>query len=78
MVTRRLAVNPILCTGHAVCAELVPELIAMDPWGYPLVSRDELTDELMPHARRAINSCPALALLVDEGTPRRHSSRPPL
>jgi ferredoxin len=76
MVTGRLVVNPILCTGHAVCAELVPELIQMDPWGYPLMSREELTDDLMAHARRAITSCPALALLIDEGTQRRHSSPP--
>ena len=55
-MTRRLLVNPILCTGHGVCAELVPELIEMDPWGYPLVSRAELADELLAHARRAITS----------------------
>jgi ferredoxin len=65
-VSRRLVVNPIRCTGHGVCAELVPELIKMDPWDYPIVSRTELTDELISHARRAITSCPALALLIDE------------
>lgn len=65
-MTRRLLVNPILCTGHGVCAELVPELIEMDPWGYPLVSRAELTDDLLAHARRAISSCPAVALLIDD------------
>jgi ferredoxin len=70
VVTRRLLVNPILCTGHGVCAELVPELIEMDPWGYPLVSPAELPDELTAHARRAIASCPALALLIDERADR--------
>jgi ferredoxin len=29
-----LKVNPIACTGHGVCAELLPELIAADEWGY--------------------------------------------
>jgi ferredoxin len=53
-----------------VCAELVPELIEMDPWGYPLVSPAELPDELTAHARRAIASCPALALLIDERADR--------
>ena len=33
----RLRVNPIACTGHGVCAELLPELIKLDPWGYPLL-----------------------------------------
>ena len=77
-MTRRLVVNPILCTGHGVCAELVPELVEMDPWGYPLMSRGELTDELMGHARRAITSCPALALLVTEDRGRRYSLGQPL
>jgi ferredoxin len=66
MVTRRLLVNPILCTGHGVCAELVPELVEMDPWGYPLVATAALSDELVPHARRAVSSCPALALQIDD------------
>ena len=69
-MTRRLVVNPILCTGHGVCGELVPELVQMDPWGYPLMSRAELPDDLVPHARRAIASCPALALLIDESPDR--------
>ena len=30
-------VNPIDCTGHGVCAELLPELISLDEWGYPIV-----------------------------------------
>jgi ferredoxin len=70
VVTRRLAVNPILCTGHGVCAELVPELIDLDPWGYPLMARADLPDDLVPHARRAISACPALALLIEERTGR--------
>jgi methionine sulfoxide reductase heme-binding subunit len=58
----RLQVDPIACTGHGLCAELLPELIALDKWGYPL-----LKDELVPlslgrRARRAVTDCPALAL----------------
>jgi ferredoxin len=59
-----LRVNPIACTGHGVCAELLPELIDLDPWGYPVVPPYELTDDSMPLARRAVASCPALALLL--------------
>jgi len=33
----KLIVNPIDCEGHGACAELLPELIAMDEWGYPIV-----------------------------------------
>jgi ferredoxin len=65
-VSEILRVNMIACTGHGVCAELLPELIEMDPWGYPIVPPHELTDESMPLARRAVASCPALALIVQK------------
>jgi ferredoxin len=65
-VSEILRVNPIACTGHGVCAELLPELIEMDPWGYPIVPPYELTDESMPLVRRAVASCPALALIVQK------------
>lgn len=62
-----LRVNPIACTAYGICAELVPEVIQLDPWGYPIVGRGELPDELLGHARRAVASCPALALLLEKG-----------
>jgi ferredoxin len=65
-VTDRLRVNPIKCTAHGVCAELLPELIKLDPWGYPIIAQREVPEELDAHARRAVASCPALALLVDK------------
>jgi hypothetical protein len=34
-----LRVNPIACSGHGLCAELLPELISLDEWGYPLALR---------------------------------------
>jgi ferredoxin len=34
---RRLRVNPTLCDGVGYCAEIVPELITLDDWGYPVV-----------------------------------------
>lgn len=62
----RLRVNPIKCTAHGVCAELLPELIELDPWGYPILSSATVPDELADHARRAAASCPTLALLVEK------------
>lgn len=62
----QLTVDPIACTGHGACAELFPEWIQLDDWGYPMVARAAVPDELMPHARRAVAACPTLALrLVD-------------
>lgn len=66
---RRLRVNPTLCTGYSYCAEIVPELITVDDWGYPIVSRRDIeTDDLMKLARRAVATCPRLALLIEEST----------
>jgi ferredoxin len=65
-----LRVNPVACTGHGACAELLPELISRDEWGYPLLSgADPATGSTVPAAlerpaRRAAAACPALALLL--------------
>lgn len=67
---RRLRVNPILCDGVGYCAEIVPELISLDDWGYPIVSSHPIEiDTLLRHARRAVATCPRLALLLEEATP---------
>ena len=57
-----LTVNPIDCAGHGVCAELLPELISVDEWGYPIVDPRPVPPELVREARRAVAACPALAL----------------
>jgi ferredoxin len=62
----RLRVNPIACTGHGTCAELLPELITLDPWGYPLLTSEMVPRGLASHARRAVASCPTLALLAED------------
>ena len=61
----RLRVNPIACAGHGMCAELLPELITLDPWGYPVLASQDVPAELTGHARRAAAACPTLALLTD-------------
>jgi ferredoxin len=57
-----LQVNPIACTGHGVCAELLPELIVADEWGYPIIDPRPVPVALERDARRAVSACPALAL----------------
>ena len=37
---RRLVVDRIRCDGFGMCAELLPELIELDDWGYPIISDD--------------------------------------
>lgn len=72
-MTARLRVNPITCDGHALCADLLPELIRLDDWGYPIIDDPEVAPELLVLARRAVNACPTLALMLEE----RDASRSP-
>jgi ferredoxin len=57
-----LHVDPIACSGQGVCAELLPEWIRLDHWGYPIVRTDAIPPALEPHARWAVANCPTLAL----------------
>lgn len=61
----RLRVDPIACEAHGLCAELLPELIALDEWGYPVVDSEPVPPELEELARRAAAACPTLALLAE-------------
>jgi ferredoxin len=57
-----LELDRIRCDGHGICAELLPELISLDDWGYPIVKQGPLPDHLSELARRAVDDCPVLAL----------------
>lgn len=59
---KQLRVNPIDCDGHGACAELLPELISLDEWGYPILAAHPVPPGLQRQAKRAVNACPALAL----------------
>ena len=61
----RVRVNPIACEAHGMCAELLPELITLDEWGYPILDEEPLTPSVLDHARRAAQACPTFALLVE-------------
>jgi ferredoxin len=61
----RLRVDPIACTGHGICAELLPEMIRLDDWGYPILDDGPIHPEMLPLVRRTLNACPALALRLE-------------
>ncbi len=61
-----LKVNPITCRAHGLCAETLPELISLDEWGYPILSREQIPAYLRTDARRAVTLCPALALRLSK------------
>jgi ferredoxin len=72
-VSQRLQVDPTRCEGHGACAELLPELVHLDEWGYPVLagatgpSGTPVPDDLQRHARRAVALCPRLALRLVTG-----------
>jgi ferredoxin len=70
-MTRRLRVNPIVCEAHGLCAEILPELIRLDDWGYPIIDASEVPPDLVGLAARAVDACPTLALLMEEDGVRR-------
>lgn len=61
-MSESVRVNPIACDGHGLCAELLPERIRLDEWGYPIVDPSPVPSVLSAHARNAVAACPKLAL----------------
>ena len=70
MKKEAVRVNPILCEAHGLCAELLPERITLDEWGYPIVDGAPLTGELRKHARKAVAACPTVALFLQAAAVR--------
>jgi ferredoxin len=60
-----LAVDFAACDGHGLCAELLPELVGLDEWGYPVLHGSTVPPELLSHARRAVAACPVMALRLN-------------
>ena len=63
-MTKTLRIDPIACDGHGLCAELFPERIRLDDWGYPIIDPSPIRGSLVQHANRAIRECPKLALAL--------------
>jgi ferredoxin len=68
-VSRRLVLDPTACQAHGLCADLLPERITLDEWGYPIVDPTPVTGGLAHHARRAVATCPTLALALEPVRP---------
>ena len=60
-----IVVNRIACDGFGTCAELLPERITLDEWGYPIVDPAPMDARTLVHAKRAVTMCPRLALKLD-------------
>ena len=48
-----------------MCAELLPERITLDEWGYPMIDGAPARARPRANALRAAQACPTFALLVE-------------
>jgi len=70
MSDQHLHVDMIACDAFGYCAELLPEIVELDEWGYPVVT-GPVTPDLLEDARAAADACPRLALRLAVGAGRR-------
>ncbi len=64
----RLVVDWPSCQAHGLCAQLLPEQITLDEWGFPIVDGVPVPSGLLAAARRAAAACPTLALRMVHGS----------
>ncbi|MCA0178956.1 MAG: ferredoxin [Actinobacteria bacterium] len=57
--TTEVRIDRIRCSGHGICAQLLPETIRLDEWGYPIQGTGRVDARA---AKRAVDFCPARAL----------------
>jgi len=62
MSAKTVVVDRILCDGFRTCAQLLPERVRLDEWGYPIVDAEPVHGGDLRHAKRAVLACPRLAL----------------
>ncbi len=66
--TWHLEINPLLCNGHGICVLMAPDILALDPWGFPVQLCDRLVSRDLQAANRAIKACPQAALRLAKTT----------
>ncbi|GAB2471446.1 ferredoxin [Jatrophihabitans fulvus] len=65
------------CDGHGLCAALLPGVVRLDEWGFPVLPDGAVPDAALADARRAAAACPALALRLEPApsAPSRKATR---
>lgn len=79
MSEHALRVDWPACRARGICHELAPEVIDLDPWGYPIVTGSDsgrIAEEHLQAARDAVAGCPRQALRLSGPTSLVSKSRP--
>ena len=66
----QLRVDWVRCDGYGVCGDLLPELIGLDDWRFPIVPLDGVDRRHMHDVQRAVDCCPVKALIVERAAER--------
>lgn len=77
-VALHVRVDPVACDAYGYCAEILPERVTLDEWGYPIVDGALVDGDLVDLATRAAAECPRRAFLLSaavSGDTRRRSPR---
>lgn len=71
----QLKVDMIRCSAHGMCAEILPERVSLDDWGYPIIDARPIDPELVTLAKRAVDACPVFALRLERARQGAHARR---
>jgi ferredoxin len=58
----KIRLNLAICDGFGFCAEMLPELVSLDEWGFPVIADGDVPSPLVPAAKQVVKSCPRRAL----------------
>ncbi len=70
----RITLDPAACDAFGYCVEILPEVLAPDEWGFPIIADAEVPGHLGRAALQAVRACPRRALHLDGGTARSGSA----
>jgi ferredoxin len=62
----KLEVNKALCTGHARCASVAPEIYTLDDDGFSALTTLDVPAGLEAAAVRGADACPERAITITE------------
>lgn len=69
-----IRIDWILCDGFGLCGDLLPDVIDLDDWRYPIIRPVPIDSGLLHAAQRAVDCCPTKALKLQTVKPdRRHT-----
>jgi len=64
----KITITPNVCSGHARCQKICPEVFGGDDVGYVDLRISDIPPELQASAREAVISCPEGAIKIEDAS----------